>query len=214
MGCFFSGDCLATWGHQKHFISVLRKVIWQMVAYLHIQQSRWDQNVNSKSNTTKLWFIPPCFGLWIDPELNFKPHVEHIMKKVIFGVSVLYHYITFNITFTVRKTFASHLILPILDCPEIVYQSASKTNLHSKMSLLSLLFCSVFFNQAADLVIQQSSTLKTKPDVFTFGTVFTDHMLTIEWSAAEGWQAPLIKPFENLSVHPACSSLHYGVQVQ
>ncbi|XP_068442206.1 branched-chain-amino-acid aminotransferase, cytosolic isoform X6 [Clinocottus analis] len=37
-------------------------------------------------------------------------------------------------------------------------------------------------------------------------------MLTIEWSASEGWQAPLIKPFGNLSLHPACSSLHYAIQ--
>ncbi|KAI3366458.1 hypothetical protein L3Q82_000592 [Scortum barcoo] len=66
---------------------------------------------------------------------------------------------------------------------------------------------------AADLVIQLSSTPKTKPDVFDFGSVFTDHMLTIEWTVTEGWQAPLIKPFENLSLHPACSSLHYGIQL-
>lgn len=70
-----------------------------------------------------------------------------------------------------------------------------------------------FFTQAADLVIQLSSTPKARTDVYSFGTVFTDHMLTIEWSEAEGWQAPLIKPFGNLSLHPACSSLHYGVQV-
>ncbi|XP_019947732.2 branched-chain-amino-acid aminotransferase, cytosolic [Paralichthys olivaceus] len=69
--------------------------------------------------------------------------------------------------------------------------------------------------KAADLVIQllSSSTREIKPDVSTFGTCFTEHMLTIEWSAAEGWQAPLIKPFENLSLHPACSSLHYGIQL-
>ncbi|KAG7498056.1 branched-chain-amino-acid aminotransferase, cytosolic [Solea senegalensis] len=68
---------------------------------------------------------------------------------------------------------------------------------------------------AADLVIQLSCTLKTKPDrgSFGFGTVFTDHMLTIEWSETEGWQAPLIKPFGDLSLHPACSSLHYGIQL-
>ncbi|XP_062299827.1 branched-chain-amino-acid aminotransferase, cytosolic [Scomber scombrus] len=67
--------------------------------------------------------------------------------------------------------------------------------------------------KASDLVIQLSSTLKAKSDVFTFGTVFTDHMLTIEWSATEGWQAPLIQPFGNLSLNPACSSLHYGIQL-
>lgn len=70
------------------------------------------------------------------------------------------------------------------------------------------------FNQAADLVLQLTSTPSPKPDVSTFGSTFTDHMLTIEWGAAEGWQAPLIKPFGNLSLHPACSSLHYGVQVE
>lgn len=47
-----------------------------------------------------------------------------------------------------------------------------------------------------------------------FGTIFTDHMLTVEWNAAEGWQAPCIKPFGNLSMHPACSSLHYAIQVE
>ncbi|XP_039979296.1 branched-chain-amino-acid aminotransferase, cytosolic-like, partial [Xiphias gladius] len=67
--------------------------------------------------------------------------------------------------------------------------------------------------KAADLVIQLSPTSKTKLDVFVFGTVFTDHMLTIEWSVTEGWQAPLIKPFGNLSLHPACSSLHYSIQL-
>ncbi|XP_056132670.1 branched-chain-amino-acid aminotransferase, cytosolic [Lampris incognitus] len=38
-------------------------------------------------------------------------------------------------------------------------------------------------------------------------------MLTIEWSAAGGWQEPRIKPFGNLSLHPACSSLHYAVEL-
>ncbi|XP_047431211.1 branched-chain-amino-acid aminotransferase, cytosolic [Mugil cephalus] len=67
--------------------------------------------------------------------------------------------------------------------------------------------------RAADLVIELSSAPKPKPDVVDFGSVFTDHMLTIEWSVTEGWQAPLIRPFGNLSLHPACSSLHYGIQV-
>ncbi|XP_008282699.1 branched-chain-amino-acid aminotransferase, cytosolic [Stegastes partitus] len=67
--------------------------------------------------------------------------------------------------------------------------------------------------KAADLVIQLTSSPKTKPDIGDFGTVFTDHMLVIEWSLAEGWEAPLIRPFGNLSLHPACSSLHYGIQL-
>lgn len=46
-----------------------------------------------------------------------------------------------------------------------------------------------------------------------FGTIFTDHMLVVEWDVAEGWQAPRIKPFGNLSMHPASASLHYAIQV-
>lgn len=76
-----------------------------------------------------------------------------------------------------------------------------------------------FLSQAADLVIQLSSTSRIKDAMVTadkmpFGTVFTDHMLTIEWNATEGWQTPHIKPLGNLSLHPACSSLHYGIQAQ
>uniref|UniRef100_A0A3B4F995 Branched-chain-amino-acid aminotransferase n=1 Tax=Pundamilia nyererei TaxID=303518 RepID=A0A3B4F995_9CICH len=66
---------------------------------------------------------------------------------------------------------------------------------------------------AVDLAVQLSPALKTKPHVVDFGTVFTDHMLTVEWSVTEGWQAPFIRPFTNLSLHPACSSLHYGIQL-
>lgn len=76
-----------------------------------------------------------------------------------------------------------------------------------------------FRSQAADLVIQWSPAPKSKDALakansVPFGTVFTDHMLTIQWDEAEGWQAPHIKPFGNLSVHPACSSLHYAIEVR
>lgn len=89
---------------------------------------------------------------------------------------------------------------------------------HSHMLLFSQL-CSFVLYQAADLVIQLSSTSRIKDAMVTadkmpFGTVFTDHMLTIEWNATEGWQTPHIKPLGNLSLHPACSSLHYGIQAQ
>lgn len=77
----------------------------------------------------------------------------------------------------------------------------------------------IFPSQAADLRVELTSTLKTKDFSakavnIPFGTIFTDHMLTVEWDVAEGWQAPHIKPFGNLSIHPACSSLHYAIQVE
>lgn len=69
--------------------------------------------------------------------------------------------------------------------------------------------------QASDLDIDLVKTHKPKPDLtgLAFGTVFTDHMLTVEWSSQAGWQKPRIHPFGNLSIHPACSALHYAIQV-
>ncbi|KAI1888140.1 hypothetical protein AGOR_G00181970 [Albula goreensis] len=69
--------------------------------------------------------------------------------------------------------------------------------------------------KAADAVIELAPTRKPKPDLtnLAFGSVFTDHMLTIEWTSAGGWQAPKICPFNNLSMHPACSALHYAIQL-
>eukprot|EP00537_Pseudo-nitzschia_pungens_P011273 CAMPEP_0172396024 /NCGR_PEP_ID=MMETSP1061-20121228/23123_1 /TAXON_ID=37318 /ORGANISM="Pseudo-nitzschia pungens, Strain cf. pungens" /LENGTH=421 /DNA_ID=CAMNT_0013127777 /DNA_START=128 /DNA_END=1393 /DNA_ORIENTATION=- len=45
-----------------------------------------------------------------------------------------------------------------------------------------------------------------------FGHTFTDHMLTIEWDTDNGWGAPKIAPFHDLKIHPAATSLHYGLQ--
>lgn len=47
-----------------------------------------------------------------------------------------------------------------------------------------------------------------------FGRIFTDHILTIRYSAADGgWQAPEIKPMEDVVLHPAAMIFHYGQQV-
>ena len=37
--------------------------------------------------------------------------------------------------------------------------------------------------------------------------VLSDHMLTIDWTAEGGWQAPKIEPFANFSVHPGAKVL-------
>uniref|UniRef100_F6U261 Branched-chain-amino-acid aminotransferase n=2 Tax=Ornithorhynchus anatinus TaxID=9258 RepID=F6U261_ORNAN len=70
--------------------------------------------------------------------------------------------------------------------------------------------------KAADLHVELSRTPRPKPPAgaqLTFGKTFTDHMLTVEWSEARGWGRPHIRPFQNLSVHPACSALHYAIQL-
>uniref|UniRef100_A0A8C7A7B5 Branched-chain-amino-acid aminotransferase n=2 Tax=Neovison vison TaxID=452646 RepID=A0A8C7A7B5_NEOVI len=69
--------------------------------------------------------------------------------------------------------------------------------------------------RAKDLIITPASILKEKPDPSTlvFGTVFTDHMLTVEWSLECGWEKPRIKPLQNLSLHPGSSAFHYAVEL-
>ena len=47
-------------------------------------------------------------------------------------------------------------------------------------------------------------------ETLVFGQTFTDHMLQCKWSAARGWEPPVIKPFGDLSISPAASVLHYS----
>lgn len=37
-------------------------------------------------------------------------------------------------------------------------------------------------------------------------------MLSVEWSAAEGWHAPQIVPYQNLSLDPATCVFHYAFE--
>jgi len=57
--------------------------------------------------------------------------------------------------------------------------------------------------------------LKPKPPIeeLAFGKIFTDHMLTIDWTKDGGWGEPEIKPFENLSIHPGAKVLHYAQEL-
>lgn len=49
-------------------------------------------------------------------------------------------------------------------------------------------------------------------DNLPFGRVFTDHMFYVEYSNGS-WGKPVVKPFENLSLHPATSAIHYGQSI-
>ncbi|KAL8748596.1 MAG: hypothetical protein Q9184_007196 [Pyrenodesmia sp. 2 TL-2023] len=50
------------------------------------------------------------------------------------------------------------------------------------------------------------------PEELVFGRTFTDHMLSIEWTASEGWLPPRITPYQNLSLDPATCVFHYGFE--
>jgi len=103
----------------------------------------------------------------------------------------------------------------------IMNKHLSTCLLYSPAPLCLFVFSSSFslhvcLCQAADLTIERNPVLKPKPDPssLVFGKQFSDHMLTINWSAAGGWEAPQIKPFQNLSLHPASSALHYSIEVR
>ncbi|HET8969544.1 MAG TPA: branched-chain amino acid aminotransferase, partial [Candidatus Nanopelagicales bacterium] len=46
-----------------------------------------------------------------------------------------------------------------------------------------------------------------------FGKYFTDHMVTIRWSAEQGWHDASVVPYGPLSFDPASMVLHYGQEI-
>ncbi|WP_460850294.1 branched-chain amino acid aminotransferase [Nocardioides ultimimeridianus] len=46
-----------------------------------------------------------------------------------------------------------------------------------------------------------------------FGTHFTDHMLTVEWTPAEGWHDARITPYGPITLDPAAAVLHYAQEI-
>lgn len=46
-----------------------------------------------------------------------------------------------------------------------------------------------------------------------FGTNFTDHMVTIEWTEGQGWHDAVIGPRQPLALDPAAAVLHYAQEI-
>ncbi len=65
------------------------------------------------------------------------------------------------------------------------------------------------------LTITKSDTLKPKPDESSlgFGTIFTDHMLNMDYNLDNGWHNPRIEPYTAIEMDPATMVLHYGQAV-
>ncbi|WP_432358980.1 branched-chain amino acid aminotransferase [Sporosarcina sp. UB5] len=68
-----------------------------------------------------------------------------------------------------------------------------------------------------NLVVNVEKTLnpKTKPafDQLSFGTVFTDHMFTMDYTEGQGWYDPKVVPYEPIMLDPAAMVFHYGQTV-
>ncbi|KAK2748718.1 branched-chain-amino-acid transaminase bat2 [Myotisia sp. PD_48] len=50
------------------------------------------------------------------------------------------------------------------------------------------------------------------PKELIFGNSFTDHMLIANWNTKDGWLAPEIIPYQNLSMDPASCVFHYAFE--
>ncbi len=46
-----------------------------------------------------------------------------------------------------------------------------------------------------------------------FGTVFGDHMATVEWDADRGWHDPQVVGYGPLPIEPSAAVLHYGQEI-
>jgi branched-chain amino acid aminotransferase len=46
-----------------------------------------------------------------------------------------------------------------------------------------------------------------------FGQYFTDHLVRIDWTAANGWSPGQVLPYAPLALDPATMSLHYGQEI-
>ncbi len=46
-----------------------------------------------------------------------------------------------------------------------------------------------------------------------FGTHFTDHMLTAEWTPEQAWHDARITPYGPITLDPACAVLHYAQEI-
>ncbi|KAL3473765.1 aminotransferase [Aspergillus californicus] len=67
---------------------------------------------------------------------------------------------------------------------------------------------------ASKLTITKTTTPKEllPSKELVFGKTFTDHMLTAEWTAADGWHAPKIVPYQKLQLDPSACVFHYAFE--
>ena len=67
-----------------------------------------------------------------------------------------------------------------------------------------------------NISITKNTAPAKKPEnaEYGFGKIFTDHMFIMEYDADQGgWHDARIVPFQNLSLHPASTVLHYGSEI-
>ena len=66
-----------------------------------------------------------------------------------------------------------------------------------------------------EIKVTKTTNPKQKPDEgnLPFGTCFTDHMFTMDYTEGQGWHDAQILPYGPISLEPACSVFHYAQEV-
>ncbi|EGC39193.1 branched-chain amino acid aminotransferase [Dictyostelium purpureum] len=66
-----------------------------------------------------------------------------------------------------------------------------------------------------ELIIEKTKTPLPKitdKSKLVFGKQFSDHMIEVPWTAENGWGAPKISGYHNLSIPPSASVFHYALE--
>lgn len=77
-------------------------------------------------------------GLWFDTELNFKSHVDYVIKRTYATLNPLFRSAN-CFTQEVRKKVITQLVLPIIDYADTIYQNTYFTNLKPLNTLFNTL---------------------------------------------------------------------------
>ncbi|WOV89053.1 branched-chain amino acid aminotransferase [Sporosarcina oncorhynchi] len=68
-------------------------------------------------------------------------------------------------------------------------------------------------NLSIEVKLTKEPKVKPASDQLAFGTVFTDHMFTMDYTEGHGWHDPMIIPYEPITIDPAAIVFHYGQTV-
>ena len=63
------------------------------------------------------------------------------------------------------------------------------------------------------IVENETKNFIPKESELGFGQYFTNHMFVMDYEEGRGWYDARIVPFENISLHPASTVLHYGAEI-
>ncbi|CEL02495.1 Putative Branched-chain-amino-acid aminotransferase [Aspergillus calidoustus] len=110
------------------------------------------------------------------------------------------------------QQFARRRALPSFAPPRVQSIRASRL-LQRSFSATSAAFEAARLDASKLTITKTTSPKELSPAKdLVFGRSFTDHMFTAEWTAADGWHAPKIVPYQKLQLDPSACVFHYAFE--